>query len=538
MPLRRGRLALKRLVLYPFLFAAYAVCNLLAANLGQVDPALAIRPLTVLLLGAGAVLLLFYALTRNWQYSGYLSFLLLFFFLGFGQIYRVIAGMLVPEYQRTAGWILMLALGAFLGFAAQKRVWERINRSGWITPAFNLIFAVALAFPLVTVLAAELQEPPEEMEELLDTGNDLRLDCSQRPDIYYIVLDAYGRSDVLSELYGVDNGAFLRQLEDMGFYIAGESHTNYIQTVFAIPAALNFDYLEPPESEENGQEYFTGLVRDNRLMQALKRCGYRTVAFESGFSFTNSLDADVYLSSASPLNELESLLVADSPLDFAVQAVKGSAIGHSYVDHRQRVLYTFNRLGQLSRMRGPKVVFAHILSPHPPFVFDRRGRPVEIDRSYSIGDGDDYEGSIEEYRQGYAEQVQFVNRKLLETVETILRRSPEPPVIILQGDHGPGSGLDWGSAERTCLWERTGILNAYYLPHGGEALLYPSISPVNSFRVVLNAYFDAGLELLPDETYFTSHRLPGQMTSITDMRDARQNCGLPESVQGEDQPAH
>ena len=68
MPLRRGRLALKRLVLYPFLFAAYAVCNLLAANLGQVDPALAIRPLTVLLLGAGAVLLLFYALTRNWKY--------------------------------------------------------------------------------------------------------------------------------------------------------------------------------------------------------------------------------------------------------------------------------------------------------------------------------------------------------------------------------------------------------------------------------------------------------------------------------------
>jgi hypothetical protein len=82
----------------------------------------------------------------------------------------------------------------------------------------------------------------------------------------------------------------------------------------------------------------------------------------------------------------------------------------------------------------------------------------------------------------------------------------------------------WDSPSQTCLWERTPILNAYYLPEGGERLLYPSISPVNSFRVVLNAYFGAELPLLPDNTYFTSKRLPRQAVDITAERASRANC--------------
>jgi hypothetical protein len=79
----------------------------------------------------------------------------------------------------------------------------------------------------------------------------------------------------------------------------------------------------------------------------------------------------------------------------------------------------------------------------------------------------------------------------------------------------------------TCLWERTPILNAYYLPGGEDRWLYPSISPVNSFRVVLNAYFGADLPFLPDATYFTSHDLERQAIDITAERSSRANCNLP-----------
>ncbi len=37
-------------------------------------------------------------------------------------------------------------------------------------------------------------------------------------DIYFIVLDGYGRSDVLKEFYEYDNSDFLRGLKEKGFY--------------------------------------------------------------------------------------------------------------------------------------------------------------------------------------------------------------------------------------------------------------------------------------------------------------------------------
>ena len=173
------------------------------------------------------------------------------------------------------------------------------------------------------------------------------------------------------------------------------------------------------------------------------------------------------------------------------------------------------------------MVFAHIVSPHPPFVFDMQGNPIQPERSYSIGDGDDYGGDWEEYRRGYAGQVQFVNRMLEETVDAILRKSSGPPIIIIQGDHGPGAFLDLSTPEQTCLLERSSIFNAYYLPGVNTSVLTPDMTPVNSFRIVLNVYFNANLGLLPDKTYFTSHRLTRQVIDITDQRASKKNCPQP-----------
>ena len=73
----------------------------------------------------------------------------------------------------------------------------------------------------------------------------------------------------------------------------------------------------------------------------------------------------------------------------------------------------------------------------------------------------------------------------------------------------------WSSLENTCLGERMPILNAYYLPGQKTEALYPSISPVNSFRVVLNEYFDQDLPLLPDRQYFALWETPYQWTEVT-----------------------
>ena len=94
----------------------------------------------------------------------------------------------------------------------------------------------------------------------------------------------------------------------------------------------------------------------------------------------------------------------------------------------------------------------------------------------------------------------------------------------VDADHGPGGFHDWDLPEKTCLWERSAIFNAYYLPGIDETLLRPDMAPVNSFRFVLNEYFDANLDYLPDKTYFTSHRLIRQIIEVTEGRDSTLNC--------------
>ena len=46
------------------------------------------------------------------------------------------------------------------------------------------------------------------------------------------------------------------------------------------------------------------------------------------------------------------------------------------------------------------------------------------------------------------------------------------------------------------------ILNAYYVDNEVENQLYPSISPVNSFRLISNHYFGTNFPLLEDISYY------------------------------------
>ena len=50
------------------------------------------------------------------------------------------------------------------------------------------------------------------------------------------------------------------------------------------------------------------------------------------------------------------------------------------------------------------------------------------------------------------------------------------------------------------------ILNTYYLPGLGNEDLYPSISPVNTFRFIFNRYFGLDYELLEDRSFCSNQK--------------------------------
>ena len=159
-------------------------------------------------------------------------------------------------------------------------------------------------------------------------------------------------------------------------------------------------------------------------------------------------------------------------------------------------------------------------------MLDREGKAVIPDAPFwGLSDGDHFIGGAEAYYSGYREVLPYLNQVVLQAIDEILANSVEPPIIILQADHGPGSMLNWESPELTCHWERVSILNAYYLPGDTIESLYPSITPVNTFRLIFDRYFGTTFGLLEDRSYYSRWNAPYDFIDVTEV--SRQPCTLP-----------
>lgn len=60
------------------------------------------------------------------------------------------------------------------------------------------------------------------------------------------------------------------------------------------------------------------------------------------------------------------------------------------------------------------------------------------------------------------------------------------------------------------------IFNAYYYPSQDYSRLYPEITPVNTFRVILNQFLGASYEVLEDRSYFVNPEQPYSFINVTD----------------------
>jgi hypothetical protein len=128
-------------------------------------------------------------------------------------------------------------------------------------------------------------------------------------------------------------------------------------------------------------------------------------------------------------------------------------------------------------------------------------------------DGSLYSGSRADYRRGYRAQVEYLTSQLGAIIDSLLSRPGPPPAIVIHGDHGPGLGLNWESAEKTDMAERTGIFAAYYFPNAGTQP-YATITPLNGARLLANNYLGTALPRLEDRTYFSIWSQPYDFIEI------------------------
>src|SRR6185436_16981887 len=90
----------------------------------------------------------------------------------------------------------------------------------------------------------------------------------------------------------------------------------------------------------------------------------------------------------------------------------------------------------------------------------------------------------------------FIDQAVAPVLREILAESPQPPVILLMGDHGPPA------TKFTSPETRMKNLSAYYANSDAKSKLYDSITPINSFRVILDEYFGNDYPLLEDVSYY------------------------------------
>jgi hypothetical protein len=179
---------------------------------------------------------------------------------------------------------------------------------------------------------------------------------------------------------------------------------------------------------------------------------------------------------------------------------------------RERIQYAFEHIADRAGDGEPTFVFVHVLAPHWPFLFDAEGNPIQ-----PKGLGSHVPILYDEFITLYSQQLLYINQLLVAAIDNILSESSEPPVIIVQADHGPDAGKNLvGSSPDSFMLERMAILNAVYFPDGAYERLYEEITPVNTFRVVLGQYLGLDLELLQDRSFYSDYAAPYSFVDVTE----------------------
>lgn len=486
-------------VVHPLLFAVYPVAFLLAQNIDEMAVGDSARAFAAAAVYGVLVWALVHVMVRDADKSGAIAALL------------IAATYLYSEYSGTYWQIGLVVTGI-----ATVSVLIVRSAADWrrYTAYLNAVAVVLLVLPAVQIVPYAVERAASsghDVTGLVPEGEPRATPADGKtPDIYFVILDGYGRHDVLERFYGFDNAQFIEFLRNQGFYVAERARSNYARTAHSVVSTLYLNYLtdfiEQNElTDSRDLTRLTGLIQGSPVHRLLKRQGYTTHAFSStGIEYP----ADHVHVPPAMFSYFEHEVAQRTPF--------AALLDRIYAANAHRMHYDAVR-GAVARLNGvvdepsPKFVMAHLVCPHPPFVFRADGSFYDVDPTdHRMTDGDAAVGeslSAEEYRQAYVEQVRWLNSEMAQWIERVRRADPEA-VIVLQGDHGPGSMLKWNELENTNMLERFSILNALLLPGGGHGRLYPELSNVNTFRIIFNRYFNANLPLLPDAHYFSETDTP------------------------------
>jgi hypothetical protein len=497
---------LARVAFHPLLFAAYPVLLLYSDNVADVGP----EELVPLLLVVVVVTLLIYTVlaraTHNPRRVAIMVSAAVIPALLFGMVRDSFTDADVIDSLR--GTLLAVAVSvaslSLAYFVASKHRW--ISQ---VTQALNMtstVLVLLAMIPLGTFAATSWTVATTAGD--VPSGADVVLDPPTGPqrDIYHLIFDRYGSETSLQVGPGIDNHEFISWLKDEGFHVIDGSRANYQKTLQSLAATLSVESLDELAQGMGPDNMNTGplidRIRNSRAGALLQSIGYRYVHLGSWFAKTRG--SDIADSVRHP-NVQASFLDAFLSRSILSLAWKNITDGTQMI--RESTDYQFDELHAIVSEPGPTYVFAHILLPHPPFMF--------------LADG-----NLDPGRATYESQLRYTNSRIQELVESLLDvPEPERPIIILQADEGPfparyaadHTEFDWSAASDEELLMKFGILNAMYLPGPeGVAPVRPDLTAVNTYPELLRRYFGSTIQDLADRSYAFRNDKPYDYFDITE----------------------
>ncbi|OGS21071.1 MAG: hypothetical protein A2252_04035 [Elusimicrobia bacterium RIFOXYA2_FULL_39_19] len=466
----------------PYLFAILPVLILFAHNADEVLPVRIILPLIITVSLTWIIMKLINLFLRDSGKSALITSPVMISLLIYGDLYEYIKTFIDGKVA-----VIGVSLILFLVILLYCLRILKTKTHSTVTAINSILNNVAILMIVINIaqIAISVKKAHEiNTQEKLPQKTVLKEDL---PDIYLIILDQYACLDEIKNVFGYDNSNFAQYLYSKNFYIAGKSKSMYKSTTLSLATSLNMGppgFINSKKESENmdmmvasslgmedyQEKWLKKLVRNNKVIKLLKSNGYKYINFGSwyyGTSYNMRADRNFNCYGFRVRDEFMHLLIKQSILRVIF-------INKEYF--RSGILYEFNELAKMPEVTGPKFVFAHVISPHGPFVFDENGQKVKAGDLYSFN------------KALYLGQYIFITKKVKQLVEDILSKSEKPPVIIIQSDHSSNSNLKY----------RNRIFNAIYFPGDAKKALYNNMSNKNTFRIVFNQYLGYSFPLLKD----------------------------------------
>jgi hypothetical protein len=478
-----------RLPLHPLLLAVYPILYLYSVNLHEVLPVDAVEPLIWSLAAVIVLYAVLALLLRSAARAAIVTSTLVVAWYFFGHLQPAFRDAGLNENVELATWAGLATLSLLVAVRGGRQI-SQLNLAASVVA---LVLVTLTAGAIIQYEAGRAGPAPA-----VAARSPTLPSAARRPerDIFYLVFDRYGSDWSMKQRWGVEP-ELSGWLTDRGFQVVPGARANYRATDLSLTSTLNLGYLDEL-TDRYGRA--TGdrtparqMLADHLLGHFLKANGYRYVHISSWYDPTlDSPIADEVLQFES-VSEFMQVLHDTSMAPLFDQFVEhGSGERPPFTRHRESARFQFRQILRQAGAPGRRFVFAHVLLPHPPYVFHPDGSDLL---------GDDSLAMPEEAR--LRQQLPYTNARIRQVVETLLSRPPaEQPIIIIQADEGPflcgnADCID-GSPETYGI--RFGVLGAYYLP-GLDIELAADHSSVNTFRTVLREYFGADLPDLPNRSF-------------------------------------